>query len=108
MAGSPMSDSLAALSRFFVGDSTVHETLTKVSELTQQAVPAAEFVGITMIVEGRQRTAVFTDKEAPEIDQAQYDADDGPCLSAFKETRITIIDDTEEPGRWSEFRRVAA
>lgn len=108
MADSPLSDSLAALSRFFVGDSTVHETLTKVTELTQRALPAAEFVGITMIVEGRQRTAVFTDEEAPEIDQAQYDADDGPCLAAFREGRIITIDDTEEPGQWPEFRRACA
>jgi hypothetical protein len=51
---------------------------------------------------------VFTDDTAPEIDQAQYDAGDGPCLSAFNEGRITTIDATSEPGEWMEFRRAAA
>jgi GAF domain-containing protein len=108
VAESPLRDSVAALSRFFVGASTVEETLTKVTQLTKQAIPAAELVGITMMVEGRQRTAVFTDEAAPEIDQAQYDSGEGPCLAAFEESRITTIADTHEPGEWPSFRTAAA
>jgi GAF domain-containing protein len=108
MADSPLSESLGELSRFFVGDSTVLEALTRMTELTQRAVPSAELVGITMLVEGRQRTAVFTDEDAPEIDQAQYASGDGPCLSAFEESRITEIEDTTVAGDWPEFRRAAA
>jgi GAF domain-containing protein len=108
MADSPLTDSLAALAQFFVGDGTVRQTLERVSDLTIEALPQAEMVGITMIVEGRQRTAVFTDDLAPELDQAQYDAGDGPCLSAFHEARTTAIEATSEPGEWMEFRRAAA
>jgi GAF domain-containing protein len=108
VADSPVTASLAALSRFFVGDGTVKETLERVSTLTIEAIPAAEMVGITMLVEGRQRTAVFTDPEAPEIDQAQYDTGEGPCLAAFHDGRITEIESTREAGKWPEFREVAA
>src|SRR5829696_6490278 len=65
MSDSVLSDSLAALSRFFVGDSTVAQTLLRVAELTVAAVPPADLVGLTLAVEGRQRTAVFTDDAAP-------------------------------------------
>jgi GAF domain-containing protein len=108
MADSPLTESLATMSRFFVGDGTVEETLNRVCFLTVEAVPAADLVGITMMVEGRQRTAVFTDETAPEVDQAQYDSGDGPCLEAFAEGRITRIDSTLEPGPWPEFRKAAA
>lgn len=108
MVDSPLSSSLAALSRFFVGDGTLQQTLTRVAELTVEAVPPAELVGITMVVEGRNRTAVFTDETAPEIDQAQYDSGHGPCLDAFNEQRVTSIESTREEGEWPEFRRVAA
>ncbi len=108
MADSPLSSSLAALSRFFVGDGTLQETLTRVADLTIEAVEPAQFAGITMIVEGRQRTAIFTDETAPEVDQAQYDSGEGPCLEAFREQRITQIDSTLEDGPWMEFRRAAA
>jgi len=61
-------------------------------------------VGITMMVEGRHRTAIFTDETAPEIDQAQYDSGHGPCLDAFRDQRVYRIDSTLEDGPWPEFR----
>jgi hypothetical protein len=56
MSDSPLSASLAALTRFFVGDGTIQETLDRVAGLTVDALPAAEMVGLTLVVEGRQRT----------------------------------------------------
>lgn len=108
LTDSPLTSSLAALSRFFVGDGTFEETLTRVTGLTVEAVAPAEFAGITMLVEGRQRTAIFTDETAPEIDQAQYDSGEGPCLDAFREQRIRRIESTLADGPWPEFRRAAA
>src|SRR5215207_6652949 len=108
VAESPLTASLAALSRFFVGDGNLEETLERVTRLTVEAVPAAALCGITMPVERRQRTAVFTDETAPEIDQAQYDSGGGPCLQAFDTQRVVEIASTTEPGPWPEFRRAAA
>ena len=68
----------------------------------------ADLCGITMIVEGRQRTAVFTDPLAPEVDQAQYDTGEGPCLDAFDQQRVFRIESTAEDGPWPAFRRTAA
>ena len=108
MSDSPLSQSLAELARFFVGDRTLEETLHRVSQLTVDAIPAASLVGITMMVEGRERTAVFTDETAPEIDQAQYDSGEGPCLDAFRDQQIYAIDDTLAGGPWPAFRAAAA
>jgi GAF domain-containing protein len=108
LADSALSQSLAALARFFVGDGTLAETLQRVTDLTTVAVPPADLVGITMLVEGRQRTAVFTDEAAPEIDQAQYDTGDGPCLAAFTEKKVFAIPSVAEDGPWPAFRAAAA
>jgi GAF domain-containing protein len=108
LTDSPLTESLAALSRFFVGDGTVHETLQRVSELATVAVEGADLVGLTMIVEGRQRTAVFTDELAPELDRTQYETDDGPCVEAFRSGEIREIESTLQEGPWPEFRRAAA
>ena len=107
MSESPLSESLSTLSRFFVGDRTLEETLLRVSELTIDAVPSASLVGITLLVEGRQRTAVFTDQAAPEIDQAQYDTGEGPCLDAFREQQVFAVDSMKEDGPWPAFRAAA-
>src|SRR3954447_4049497 len=108
LSDSPLAESLSTLSRFFVGDGTLEETLQRVTDLTVDAVDGADMAGITMIVEGRQRTAVFTDDLAPELDQTQYDTGEVPCLAAFQTGEIHAIDDTFEEGRWPEFRRTAA
>jgi len=94
----------AALSQFFIGDKTMEETLQRVADLTVEAVTVANFVGITMLVEGEPRTGVFTDRESPEIDQAQYEHDDGPCLESFRNGEIYRVDDTRTDGRWPAFR----
>ena len=105
----PLERSLAALSRFFVGDGTLQDTLTRVAQYAEEAVPAAAMTGITMLVEGRARTAVFTDSEAPEIDTAQYETGIGPCLDAFRHKEVFVIHDTsKEDDRWGPFNEAAA
>ena len=107
MSSDPLSETLVALSRYFIGDSTLRESLLHVSELAVRAVPAAAFAGITMIVEGETRTGVFTDPTSPEIDQAQYDQDSGPCLDAFRTGETFVIDDTSSDTRWPAFAAAA-
>jgi GAF domain-containing protein len=105
MAESPLTESLAALSRYFIGAGTLEETLARVADLTREAVPSADLVGLTMPVEGRQRTAVFTDRTSPEVDQAQYDSGEGPCLDALRDGTVHHIGSTAEDGPWPAFRR---
>lgn len=101
-------EGLVALSQFFVGDQTLSDTLNRVSHLANQTIPASEMVGITMLVEGRPATAVFTDEAAPEIDSAQYETGIGPCLDAFRHGEVLVIDDTEKDERWAPFSEAAA
>jgi GAF domain-containing protein len=103
-----LSEGLQALSRFFVGDATLRETLEKVAALACAALPATDMVGITMLVEGRARTAVFTDETAPQIDSAQYETGSGPCLDAFRHQQVYKIDDMEKDVQWPAFSEAAA
>ena len=96
------------MSRFFVGDATLRATLQQVSQLACDTVPPAAMVGITMLVEGRASTAVFTDEEATEIDSAQYETGVGPCLDAFRHQQVYRIDDTERDRQWPPFSKAAA
>lgn len=107
MSDAPLNESLAALSRFFVGDGTFEDTLQRVTDLTVDAIDGAELAGLTMISEGHKRTAVFTDELAPEIDRAQYESGEGPCIEAFETGEIQTIESTLEDGPWPEFRQAA-
>lgn len=101
-------ESIVALSRFFVGDATLKETLQRVSDLACGAVPAADMVGLTMLVDGRPSTAVFTDESSPEMDAAQYETGIGPCLDAFRSLEPVRLDDTENDEHWAAFSESAS
>ena len=100
-------ESFLALSEFFVDDGTLGDVLLRVSQLACRVAPA-DMAGITMLVEGKPRTGVFTDAEAPEIDEAQYGTGQGPCLDAFRHQRVYRIDSTADEVRWPDFARTAA
>jgi GAF domain-containing protein len=96
-----------ALSQFFIDDATLGETLHRVCELACKCAPA-DMAGITLLVEGKPATGVFTDQEAPEIDSAQYETGEGPCLDAFRHQQVYRMDFAAGDDRWPEFTRVAA
>lgn len=96
------------MSKFFVGDVTVQDTLQRVAELSVDAVPGADIAGITLLLEGRPQTAVFTDEKAPEIDSTQYGTGVGPCLDAVRHNQVYRIDDVDHDRQWRPFSQAAA
>jgi len=98
-------ETLLALSHFFVGGASIEDTLTRVAEMAVTSLPGADLAGLTMMGEDRPETSVFTDAEAPEIDQAQYDSGEGPCLDAFRYQQVYRIDSTETDRRWRSFAK---
>jgi GAF domain-containing protein len=87
-------EALRALSQFVVSKISLGDTLLRVSQVTIDAMPAADMAGITLLdAEGKPATGVFTDPEAPEIDAAQYSSGRGPCLDSWRERRIVRLED---------------
>lgn len=94
MSSDAAAQALRALSQFLVAERSMGDTLLRVSEITIEALPPAEMAGISLLGDdGRPTTGIFTDREAPEIDAAQYDAGRGPCLDAWREKRVVILED---------------
>jgi GAF domain-containing protein len=90
----PLDEAIAAVSRFLVADRPLGETLEQVAELAVQAIPPAAAVGITLLDDRRRpSTALWTNKVAPQVDQAQYEEGAGPCLSAYRERHRIRVDD---------------
>jgi GAF domain-containing protein len=105
--GSAFQRSLDALSLFLVGDSTIQDTLLRVAAISVDAVERVKFAGITLNIEGQNRTGVFTDVASPQIDQAQYEVDHGPCLHAFRTGEIVQVPSTANDTRWREYAAAA-
>ena len=63
---------------------------------------------MTIIERGRAVTVGSTSDVAQALDDAQYGAGDGPCLTAARERVLVRIDDIATEGRWPDFARRAA
>ena len=87
-SGNPFQGAVAALTQYFVGNQTLSESLHQVAELMTVALPQTDHVGITMMVDGKLTTSIFTHPEVPDIDQAQYRTGEGPCIDAYREGTV--------------------
>jgi GAF domain-containing protein len=94
-----------ALSLFLVEDASLGETLQRVADVAVSAVEPATAVGVTLRDnQGRWTTAVNTSEISPKIDQAQYDADAGPCVTAYLDGVVVRVDDTTAvAAKWPAF-----
>jgi GAF domain-containing protein len=110
MSSDAHAQAFRALAGFLVVDASVAETLQRISDITLQALPAAEIAGISMLDErGTARTRIYTDELSPEIDEGQYSSGRGPCLEAWRTCTNVIVDDMEEAltGAYPEFAKLA-
>jgi GAF domain-containing protein len=105
--GDEVERGLDALTQFLVGDTTMSQTLQRVIDLAAEAVPAAAYTGVTMLVDDTVTTSVFSDPDVPEIDQAQYESGNGPCLDAFRHGKLYEIPSTTNDATWPEFSQAA-
>jgi GAF domain-containing protein len=100
--------SVTAISRFYVGDTTLEETLRRVADFAHETIAGADIVGVTMLVDGGPRTTVFADGSALEIDNAQYESGTGPGLVALRSQKVQRVDSMERDLRWPAFSQAAA
>lgn len=100
-------DALLELSELSVSAEELHGTLLKVAGLARR-YSGADMASITMLVDGKPTTAVYTHEDAPRIDASQYETGSGPCLDAYRHQVVYRIDDCASDPRWPTFTGDAA
>ncbi|MBV9872998.1 MAG: GAF and ANTAR domain-containing protein [Frankiaceae bacterium] len=80
------------------------ETLEVLTNAAVYLIEGTDYAAVTMI-QGRKalETVAATDVLVRTIDQAQYDAQQGPCLDALYEVDVVRMNDMEAEERWPEF-----
>jgi hypothetical protein len=107
----PLAEQFAALTARLLDATTVAEVLEQVVVTAQRVVPGADLVSVTLrSPEGRFFTPVETDRVATELDQAQYDTGEGPCVDASRENGPGHVrsDDLAAEPAWPRFGPRAA
>jgi GAF domain-containing protein len=71
------------------------------------ADPAAVFCSITLIRRKKPVTMASSEVSAVRLDETQYGAGEGPCLSAIREQAVIHIPDLNTEHRWPEYTAAA-
>ncbi len=78
-----LTEALLALAGALHQDVALSEELDRLVRLAARAIPRCTAASIAILVAGAPTTVAGSDQVAFELDAAQYDGDEGPCLAAL-------------------------
>ncbi len=95
----------ARMSGVLLTEATVSTALATLTSLAADTIPASTGAGISLLDErGTRTTSAATDALVAELDDLQYELDEGPCLTAWRERTVVRSGGPEEQ-RWPEWLR---
>lgn len=75
---------------------------------SELASPGQEvFCGVTLIRRKKAATIASSDAQARSMDEIQYAYNDGPCLTAVRESITVHVPDLQHDDRWPQYARAA-
>lgn len=104
-----LADVMAEVARTLHEPESVDDVLGRLVRVARDAIPA-EFVGVSIASPKGIHTAAASDPLVNNLDQAQYELSEGPCLDAMRHHTATAVADLRTDDRWPRFgpRAVAA
>jgi GAF domain-containing protein len=98
---------LTELQKALLSTQSLEQFLQELATLAARLVTNGLSCGMTMRTTGRPATVACSDPLASEIDEAQYQLDDGPCLHAMRSGDQVSIEDTAGREQWPQFEAAA-
>jgi GAF domain-containing protein len=96
------------LQQALLNSHSMEQFLQELAELTARLVTGGLCCGMTLRSGGGPVTAACTHPLASQVDEIQYQLDDGPCLHAMRHGHLVRIEDTAEAAQWPKFEEQAA
>jgi hypothetical protein len=81
--------------------------LTRIATRVVALMPEADAVTVTLVVGDEPSTVAATDQSMVRLDEAQYQAKDGPCCESLRTQTLVRACATEMKERWPAFADVA-
>jgi GAF domain-containing protein len=100
--------SITELQNLLLATSSVEDLLNEVTVLAARTVALELSCGITLQSDGSPVTVANSDVRAAQVDEMQYEVEEGPCLRSMTTKKRVVITDTIGPERWGGFSTRAA
>jgi GAF domain-containing protein len=98
-----------ALNSSMVHEESLHDTLQRVAFIACESQIGTDHAGVTLQRPTGPTTAAYHGDCALPLDRAQYAADDGPCLTAYRNGETVAVGSiADEADRWPYFAKTAA
>lgn len=96
------------LQQALLGSHSIEQFLQELAVLAARLATDGLCCGMTLRSPGGPVTAACSDPLASQVDEVQYQLDDGPCLHAMRHGHPVRIEDTAEQAQWPKFEERAA
>ncbi|WP_336027245.1 ANTAR domain-containing protein [Geodermatophilus sp. FMUSA9-8] len=108
--GAPVSvaEALTQLTRLAGTDADRRQLLLRMSVLAQRAVPAADWVSVTVGRPAAPRAIGSDSAAAQDVDGRQLRTEEGPCRDAAALQEVVVTGDLRADPRWPALARIAA
>lgn len=107
MSAEQVANALEQLAGVLQSQRTLGAALAGIAEAAVLTVPGCDAASVALSIEGRPATAAATGRIALELDLVQYDTDDGPCLTSFRDLEVVRLDLVERGEAFPHFARAA-
>jgi GAF domain-containing protein len=102
-----LQDAVVALSRLLLSEDGLDVALHRVADFAVSVIEACDCCGVSVSSNGKVGSRVTTNDVARRIDDDQYAADEGPCLTAMRTGQTVKVDSVQAEARWPAFTRRA-
>ncbi|GAA4604961.1 GAF domain-containing protein [Actinoplanes octamycinicus] len=107
--GDDLAVALSEVARSLQTEPDERHTLDAITTTAVDTVPGSRYAGLMVVEHHRDvDTRAATDEVVRQIDQAQYDTGQGPCLQAIYDDRMVKVADMAGEDRWPVFAARAA
>jgi GAF domain-containing protein len=97
-AGDRLTRSVSRMGGILFSQEAFEDVVQLVVDLACETVTAADAASVTLRRRGCLETSAFSDQVVLALDEAQYEANDGPCVQALDEG--TVVHATDGLARW--------
>jgi len=87
---------------------TIGTAIELVTLLARETISATAEAGVTLVDDHGKRSMAASNSSVQEADLLQYELDEGPCLTAWRDQATVRIDDVATETRWARWCAAAA
>ena len=96
-------EALERLGRLALREHCMKSLLQAVADLAKEVMPGNPEASVSLLINDRSSTAVFTGQLALDCDESQYGRGYGPCLHAASTGELVEIADAQAETRWRDY-----